>query len=72
MGVSRSGKTLIGSLLAEQLALPLVDSDDLRPRSNVAKMARGVPLDNDESGLVVGVGGIPGYIVTEIVGILTH
>jgi len=48
MGVSGSGKTLIGSLLAEQLALPFVDTDDLHPESNVAKMASGVPLDDDD------------------------
>jgi len=48
MGVSGSGKTLIGSLLAEELALSFVDADDLHPESNVAKMASGVPLDDDD------------------------
>jgi len=48
MGVSGSGKTLIGSLLAEQLDLRFVDADDLHPESNVAKMASGVPLDDED------------------------
>ena len=48
MGASGAGKTLIGSLLAEELALSFVDADDLHPESNVAKMASGVPLDDDD------------------------
>ncbi|MCY7412663.1 MAG: gluconokinase [Salinibacterium sp.] len=48
MGVSGSGKSLIGARLADELGLPFVDADELHPESNVAKMASGVPLDDDD------------------------
>lgn len=44
MGVSGSGKSTVGSLLAAELALPFLDGDDLHPATNVAKMAQGTPL----------------------------
>ncbi len=44
MGVSGSGKTLIGSLLAEKLHLSFIDADDLHPRDNIRKMRSGTPL----------------------------
>ncbi len=48
MGVSGSGKTTIGSLLAERLGVRFVDADDLHPAANIAKMAAGHPLDDDD------------------------
>jgi carbohydrate kinase (thermoresistant glucokinase family) len=48
MGVSGSGKTTIGALLAERLGTPFIDADDLHPASNVAKMAAGHALDDDD------------------------
>ncbi len=45
-GVSGSGKSTVGALLAERLELPFVDGDALHPPANVAKMAAGVPLDD--------------------------
>ena len=48
MGVSGSGKTTIGLLLAKALGLPFLDADDLHPAANVAKMASGVPLTDDD------------------------
>jgi carbohydrate kinase (thermoresistant glucokinase family) len=48
MGVSGAGKSTIAELLAEHLDLPYVDADDLHPRSNVDKMAAGVPLTDDD------------------------
>ena len=46
MGVSGSGKSTIGALLAEALDTPFVDGDHLHPPANVAKMAAGIPLDD--------------------------
>ncbi|MEV4364242.1 gluconokinase [Nonomuraea sp. NPDC049625] len=58
MGVSGAGKTTVGRLLAERLRVPFLDGDDLHPRANVAKMASGVPLtDDDRFPWLVTVGG---------------
>jgi gluconokinase len=47
-GVSGSGKSSVGRRLAERLALPFCDGDDLHPPANVAKMAAGTALDDDD------------------------
>ena len=44
MGVSGSGKSTIGSHLAERLGLPFLEGDGFHPPANVAKMASGIPL----------------------------
>jgi gluconokinase len=44
MGVSGSGKTTVGGLLAQRLGCDFIDADDFHPPANVAKMAAGVPL----------------------------
>lgn len=44
MGVSGSGKSTVGQLLATALALSFVDGDDLHPAENKKKMAAGVAL----------------------------
>lgn len=46
MGVAGSGKTLVGSALAERLALPFRDADAFHPPANIARMAAGQPLDD--------------------------
>ncbi len=44
MGVSGSGKTTVGQLLADRLGVPFEDADSLHSPANVAKMAAGHPL----------------------------
>ena len=44
MGVSGSGKTTIGRLLAESLHWQFSDADDFHPTTNIEKMGLGVPL----------------------------
>lgn len=48
MGVSGSGKTTVGTLLAERLGWPYADADQFHPAVNVAKMRSGVPLDDED------------------------
>lgn len=48
MGVSGSGKSTVGAALAQRLAVPFEDADDLHPPANIAKMAAGIPLDDDD------------------------
>ncbi len=48
MGVSGSGKTTIARGVADRLGLRLVEGDELHPAANVAKMASGVPLDDED------------------------
>lgn len=48
MGVSGSGKTTLGKALAARLGLPFADADDYHPLANLAKMARGEPLDDQD------------------------
>jgi gluconokinase len=46
MGVSGSGKTTIGELLAEKLGAEFAEGDAYHPPANIEKMRRGVPLDD--------------------------
>lgn len=48
IGPSGSGKTVVGSRLAARRHASFVDADDLHPPANVAKMAAGIPLDDDD------------------------
>ena len=48
MGVSGCGKTTIGQLLADRLGFPFLDADEFHPPANVAKMAAGTPLTDDD------------------------
>jgi gluconokinase len=48
MGVSGSGKTTVGRALAERLGWRFRDADDFHPPANVAKMAAGTPLTDDD------------------------
>lgn len=48
MGVSASGKSTIGHLLAACLDIPFCDGDDLHPLANREKMHAGHPLDDED------------------------
>jgi gluconokinase len=48
MGVSGSGKSTIGKILARDLHWTFVDADDFHPPANVAKMHKGIPLDDND------------------------
>jgi carbohydrate kinase (thermoresistant glucokinase family) len=46
MGVSGSGTTTIGKMLASRLSLPFRDADSFHPPANIAKMSAGQPLND--------------------------
>lgn len=48
MGVSGSGKSTVAAILAGQLGWDFEEGDDLHPPANVAKMAAGHPLDDED------------------------
>lgn len=48
MGVSGSGKTTIGKMLAAELGWAFYDGDAFHPPANIAKMHSGAPLDDDD------------------------
>jgi len=47
-GVSGSGKTTIGKLLAERLGWRFYEADDFHPRANIEKMRSGRPLTDED------------------------
>jgi gluconokinase len=48
MGVSGSGKTTVGRLLADRLGWRFYDADDFHPHANVNKMSAGVALTDED------------------------
>lgn len=48
MGVSGSGKSTVGALLAGRLHWPYADADSFHSPANVAKMAAGHPLTDED------------------------
>lgn len=48
MGASGCGKTTVGWMLARLLDVPFIDADGLHPAANVAAMASGMPLSDDD------------------------
>ena len=51
MGVAGCGKSAVGLRIAQALGLPLIEGDEFHPASNIEKMKRGEPLqDEDRAG----------------------
>jgi gluconokinase len=48
MGVSGSGKTTVGELLAQRLRVEYGEADDFHPAANKQKMSAGLALDDDD------------------------
>jgi len=48
MGVSGCGKSTVGRLLAQHLGVPFIEGDELHPPHNVALMAAGTPLTDED------------------------
>ncbi|MGH7712212.1 MAG: gluconokinase [Gemmatimonadaceae bacterium] len=48
MGVSGSGKSLIGAAFARAIGVDFVEGDDYHPAENVARMALGIPLTDED------------------------
>lgn len=47
-GVSGCGKSTVGTALAARIGARFIDGDDFHPPANVAKMAGGTPLTDDD------------------------
>lgn len=48
IGVSGSGKTTIGAMLAGRLGWTYAEADDFHPAANIDKMRAGIPLNDDD------------------------
>ncbi len=48
MGVSGTGKSVIGQALAERLGSAFIEGDSFHPAANIEKMSAGTPLDDDD------------------------
>jgi len=48
MGVSGSGKSTVGTALAQRMGVPFADGDEFHPHANLAKMATGKPLNDED------------------------
>ena len=48
MGVSGSGKTVVGTHLAEKLKYEFLDADNFHPPANIEKMKHGIPLTDED------------------------
>jgi gluconokinase len=48
MGVSATGKTVVGEQLADELGCEFVEGDSLHSQHNIEKMSEGVPLTDED------------------------
>jgi gluconokinase len=44
MGVAGSGKTTVGTMMAQAMKCAFLEGDSLHPKLNIEKMTRGIPL----------------------------
>lgn len=47
-GICGTGKTTVGTRVAEKLSIPYFDGDDFHPKQNIDKMGRGIPLKDED------------------------
>jgi carbohydrate kinase (thermoresistant glucokinase family) len=50
MGVAGCGKSTVGKALADAVGWEFIEADDLHPAANIAKMAAGIPLTDEDRG----------------------
>lgn len=48
MGVSGTGKSVVGQAVADAMGFAFIEGDKLHPQANIDKMSEGVPLDDDD------------------------
>jgi carbohydrate kinase (thermoresistant glucokinase family) len=48
MGVTASGKSTVGKILAKRLSLPFIEADEFHSRENILKMKKGFPLTDED------------------------
>ena len=48
MGVSSSGKSVVGKAFARRLHVPFIEGDDYHPDANKEKMRAGIPLTDED------------------------
>ena len=50
IGVSGSGKTTVGRMLAAEMKCPFLEGDSLHPKKNIEKMSHSIPLTDSDRG----------------------
>jgi gluconokinase len=50
IGVAGSGKTTVGTMLADAMGCPFLEGDSLHSKENIDKMSHGIPLTDSDRG----------------------
>ncbi len=48
MGVTATGKSAVGTRVADRLGMDYIEGDEFHPKSNIEKMSAGEPLTDDD------------------------